>query len=44
MDRIFGSGEAKTEGEARREVELGFTAYVHNFEFVIGLVGKCSIR
>jgi hypothetical protein len=31
--KAFGSGEGKLESGARREVEQGLTAFVHNFEF-----------
>jgi hypothetical protein len=31
--KAFGSGEDKMESGARREVEQGLTAFVHNFEF-----------
>jgi hypothetical protein len=31
--KAFGSGEGKMESGARREVEQGLTAFVHNFEF-----------
>jgi hypothetical protein len=30
---VFGSGEGEMESGARREVEQGLTAFVHNFEF-----------
>jgi hypothetical protein len=32
MDKTFGSGEGKINGIAGRELELGLTAFVHNFE------------
>jgi hypothetical protein len=32
-DQAFGSGERKMKSGARREFELGLTAFVHNFEF-----------
>jgi hypothetical protein len=35
--KAFGSGEGKMEIGARREVEQGLTAFVHNFNFVISL-------
>jgi hypothetical protein len=31
--KAFGSGEGETESGARREVEQGLAAFVHNFEF-----------
>jgi hypothetical protein len=31
--KAFGSGEGLMESGARREVEQGLTAFVHNFEF-----------
>jgi hypothetical protein len=31
--KAFGSGKGKMRGRARREVEQGLTAFVHNFEF-----------
>jgi hypothetical protein len=31
--KAFGSGEGKMKSGARREVEQGLTAFVHNFEF-----------
>jgi hypothetical protein len=33
VDTIFGRGEGKMESGAKREIELGLTAFVHNFEF-----------
>jgi hypothetical protein len=32
-DKAFGSGEDKMKSAARREIEQGLTAFVHNFEF-----------
>jgi hypothetical protein len=40
--KAFGSGEGKTESGARREVEQGLTAFVHNFNFVISL-GRAAL-
>jgi hypothetical protein len=31
--KAFGSGEVEMDSGARREVEQGLTAFVHNFEF-----------
>jgi hypothetical protein len=32
VGKAFGSGEGKMKSGTRREVELGLTAFVHNFE------------
>jgi hypothetical protein len=32
-DKAFGSGEGRMKSGARRDVELGLTALVHNFGF-----------
>jgi hypothetical protein len=31
--KAFGSGKGRMRSGARREIEQGLTAYVHNFEF-----------
>jgi hypothetical protein len=31
--KAFGNGEGRMKSRARREVEQGLTAFVHNFEF-----------
>jgi hypothetical protein len=31
LDKTFGSGKGKMKSGTRREVELGLTAFVHNF-------------
>jgi hypothetical protein len=47
MGKTFGSGECKVKGGTRREVDLGLTAFVRNFEFYFPWGGgerKGSIR
>jgi hypothetical protein len=33
VDKTFGSGEGRMDSGARRKVELGFVAFLRNFEF-----------
>jgi hypothetical protein len=43
--KAFGSGEGRIKSGARREVERGLTAFVHNFDISLGRVafGKILI-
>jgi hypothetical protein len=40
--KAFGSGEGELESGAKREVQQGLTAFVHNFEFCKSL-GRAAL-
>jgi hypothetical protein len=43
VDKTFGGGEGKTKSGARRETELGLTAFVSSLDFLLALRGGGSI-
>jgi hypothetical protein len=44
VGKTFGSVKGEVKSGARREFALGLTALIKILNFVISLVGECSIR